>query len=158
MRREFCERYRVSVIIPYYNSLSLLWEAIESICRQTVIPDEVIVVDDASGVQLELPGQCGSKIPLRLIRVAVNRGAAWCRNKGIEEANSDLIAFLDADDRWLPDKLERCIAAIGPMPAKNEAKVRFSNVVLKAGNRRALGNRIPYDGRPMLDFILIEEG
>jgi glycosyltransferase involved in cell wall biosynthesis len=158
MRREFCERYRVSVVIPYYNSLDLLWEALESICRQTIVPDEIIVIDDASAVQLELPSQCESKIALRLIRAAVNRGAAWCRNKGIEEANGDLIAFLDADDRWLPNKLERCIAAIGPMPAKDEAQVLFSNVVLKAGSRRALGNSSPYEGRSMLDFILIEEG
>lgn len=158
MGRDFGEVYAVSVIIPHYNSPDLLWMAIESISSQTVVPREVIVIDDASGAQFELPGHCGDGIALRLIRETVNRGAAWCRNRGIEEATGDLIAFLDADDRWLPNKLERCIAALGPRPPENEAKVLFSNVVLTDGSRRALGNRFPYDGQSMLDFILLEGG
>jgi glycosyltransferase involved in cell wall biosynthesis len=158
MRRDFEDVYAVSVIIPHYNSLDLLWEAIESILSQTVIPREIIVIDDASGFQFELPRRCGDEIELRLIRETVNRGAAWCRNRGIEEAAGDLIAFLDADDRWLPDKLERCIAALGPKPPENEARVLFSNVMLIDGSRRVLGNRFPYNGQSMLDFILLEGG
>ncbi|WP_321895768.1 glycosyltransferase family 2 protein [Paraburkholderia heleia] len=148
----------MSVIIPHYNSLDLLWVAIESISSQTVVPQEIIVVDDASGLQFELPGRCGNNIVLRLIRESENHGAAWCRNRGIEEATGDLIAFLDADDRWLPNKLERCIAAFGAKPAGNEAKVLFSNVVLTDAGRRILGNRSPYEGQSMLDFILLEGG
>lgn len=158
MRCDFDNAYNVSVIIPHYNSLDLLWVAIESISSQTVVPREIIVVDDASGLQFELPGRCGDNIVLRLIRESENHGAAWCRNRGIEEATGDLIAFLDADDRWLPDKLERCIAAFGPKPAGNEAKVLFSNVVLTDAGRRILGNCSPYDGQSMLDFILLEGG
>ncbi|SDB82167.1 glycosyltransferase family 2 protein [Paraburkholderia lycopersici] len=158
MGRDFDNDYHVSVIIPHYNSLDLLWVAIESIASQTVVPSEIIVIDDASGSHFELPGRCGDDIALRLIRETENRGAAWCRNRGIEEATGDLIAFLDADDRWLPTKLERCIAAFGPKPAGNEAKVLFSNVMLTDGSRRILGNRFPYDGQSMLDFILLEGG
>jgi glycosyltransferase involved in cell wall biosynthesis len=158
MRRDFDHVYNVSVIIPHYNSVDLLWEAIESISRQTTVPREIIVIDDASGAQFELPHHCGDGIALRLIRESVNRGAAWCRNRGIEAATGDLIAFLDADDRWLPNKLERCIAAFGPKPPGNEAKVLFSNVVLTDGSRRILGNRSPFDGQSMLDFILLEGG
>lgn len=158
MGRDFDNVYNVSVIIPHYNSLDLLWVAIESISRQTVAPREIIVVDDASGSHFELPSHCGDDIDLRLIRESENHGAAWCRNRGIEEATGDLIAFLDADDRWLPNKLERCIAAFGPKPAGSDAKVLFSNVVLTEEGRRVLGNRIPYDGQSMLDFILLEGG
>ncbi len=158
MRCDFDNVYNVSVIIPHYNSLDLLWVAIESISSQTVAPLEIIVVDDASGLQFDLPSRCGDNIVLRLIRESENHGAAWCRNRGIEEATGDLIAFLDADDRWLPDKLERCMEAFGPKPAGNEAKVLFSNVVLTDAGRRITGNRSPYDGRPMLDFILLEGG
>ncbi|MCP3709201.1 glycosyltransferase [Paraburkholderia sp. CNPSo 3274] len=158
MGRDFDNVYNVSVIIPHYNSLDLLWVAIESIYSQTVVPREIIVIDDASGAHFELPSRCGDDIVLRLIRESENHGAAWCRNRGIEEATGDLIAFLDADDRWLPNKLERCLAAFGPKPAGNEAKVLFSNVVLTDGGRRILGNRAPYDGQSMLDFILLEEG
>jgi glycosyltransferase involved in cell wall biosynthesis len=158
MRPDFNDTYGVSVIIPHYNSLDLLWVAIESIASQTVVPREIIIIDDASGLDFELPSHCGDEIALRLIRETVNRGAAWCRNRGIEEATGDLIAFLDADDRWLPDKLERCIAAFGPKPPDNEAKVLFSNVMLTDGSRRVPGNRSPYDGQSMLDFILLEGG
>ena len=158
MGRDFDDVYGVSVIIPHYNSPDLLWVAIESISSQTVVPREIIVIDDASGLQFELPSHCGDEIALRLIRETVNRGAAWCRNRGIEEATGDLIAFLDADDRWLPNKLERCIAAFGPKPPENEVKVLFSNVMLTDGNRRTVGNRSPYHGQSMLDFILLEGG
>lgn len=158
MRRDFDNTYNVSVIIPHYRSLDLLRVAIESITSQTVVPREIIVVDDASGAHFELPSRCGDDIALRLIREPENRGAAWCRNRGIEEATGDLIAFLDADDRWLPNKLERCIAAFGPKPAGHEAKVLFSNVLLTDGGRRVLGNLSPYDGQSMLDFILLEGG
>lgn len=137
MRCEFDDGYQVSVIIPHYDCLDLLWIAIESICNQTVVPREIVVIDDASGLQFELPSHCGNDIALRLIREPVNRGAAWCRNRGIEEARGELIAFLDADDRWFPNKLERCIAALGPKPPENEAQVLFSNVVLTAGTRYA---------------------
>lgn len=158
MRRDFDDAYNVSVIIPHYNRLDSLWVAIESITNQTVVPQEIIVIDDASGLQFELPSQCGDDIALRLIRETENRGAAWCRNRGIEEATGDLIAFLDADDRWLPSKLERCIAAFGPKPPESEARVLFSNVMLIDGNQRILGNRSPYDGQSMFDFILLEGG
>ena len=158
MRRDFDDVYGVSVIIPHYNSPDLLWVAIESISSQTIVPREIIVIDDASGLQFELPSHCGNAIALRLIRETVNRGAAWCRNRGIEEATGDLIAFLDADDRWLPNKLERCIAAFGPKPPEHEAKVLFSNVMLTDQSRRIPGNRSPYDGQSMLDFILLEGG
>ena len=158
MGRDCDDVYGVSVIIPHYNSPDLLRVAIESISSQTVAPREIIVIDDASGSQFELPSHCGDAIALRLIRETVNRGAAWCRNRGIEEATGDLIAFLDADDRWLPNKLERCIAAFGPKPPENEAKVLFSNVMLTGQSRRIPGNRSPYDGQSMLDFILLEGG
>ncbi|WP_322030649.1 glycosyltransferase family 2 protein [Paraburkholderia sp. J76] len=158
MRRDFDDVYNVSVIIPHYNSPDLLRVAIESISRQTIAPQEIIVVDDASRLHFELPDRCGDNIAVRLIRVSENHGAAWCRNRGIEEATGDLIAFLDADDRWLPNKLERCIAAFGPKPAGNEARVLFSNVVLADTGRSIPGNRSPYDGQRMLDFILLEGG
>lgn len=158
MRGDLDGAYNVSVVIPHYNRLDLLWVAIESIATQTVVPSEIIVIDDASALQFELPSHCGADIRLRLIRETQNRGAAWCRNRGIEEATGDLIAFLDADDRWLPGKLERCIAAFGPKPSDPNARVLFSNVMLIDGNRRTLGNPVPYRGQSMFDFILLEGG
>jgi glycosyltransferase involved in cell wall biosynthesis len=158
MRSDLKGAYNVSVVIPHYNRLDLLWLAIESIASQTVAPREIIVIDDASALQFELPSRCGADITLRLIREEQNRGAAWCRNRGIEEATGDLVAFLDADDRWLPGKLERCIAAFGPKPPDNIARVLFSNIMLIDGNRSVLANPLPYNGQSMFDFILLEGG
>ncbi|RQH04126.1 glycosyltransferase family 2 protein [Paraburkholderia dinghuensis] len=158
MLRDLDYAYDVSVIIPHYKTLDLLRAAIDSISSQTIVPREIIVIDDASELQFELPGHCGDNIALRLICETENRGAAWCRNRGIEEATGDIIAFLDADDRWLPDKLERCIAAFGPKPDEHEARVLFSNVLVTDGTRHVLGNHSPYDGQSMLDFILLEGG
>ncbi len=94
---------KVSVVIPAYNAGSLLRDAMESVFRQTFHDWEVVVVDDGSTVPAELPaGCCGDRV--RHHRQA-NRGAAAARNLGIREASGEFIAFLDADDIWLPTKL-----------------------------------------------------
>jgi len=96
----------VAVIIPLYNQRATVGEAIASVFAQTRVPEEIIVVDDGStdgsgdAVEREFPGR------VRLIRQE-NRGPAAARNTGIRANNSSLIAFLDADDKWFPQKLER---------------------------------------------------
>lgn len=102
----------ISVIIPSYNSARFVPEAVESALAQTVPPDEIIVVDDGStdDTQARLLPYRGS---IRYISQR-NAGVAAARNRGIRASRGSLIAFLDADDRWLPQKLERqleCLAA-----------------------------------------------
>lgn len=95
----------VSVIIPTYNRRELVTRAIDSALNQTHKPDEVIVVDDGStddtAEMLEI--RYGKKI--RLIRQE-NRGVSAARNRGVEAATGEWIAFLDSDDEWFPEKLE----------------------------------------------------
>jgi glycosyltransferase involved in cell wall biosynthesis len=99
----------VSVVIPCYNAASFLREALESALAQTHPPDEVIVVDDGStDNSADIAGAFG--LPVRVIRQA-NQGESVARNRGIEEARSEWVAFLDADDVWRPTKLERQLAA-----------------------------------------------
>ena len=92
-----------TVVIPTYNRLPLLMEALESVRRQTHLVDEIIVVDDGStdGTWDALQAWPGS---VRCIRQE-NAGPAAARNRGMREAKSDWIALLDSDDLWLPDKL-----------------------------------------------------
>ena len=94
----------VSVVIPTYNHAQFLGQAIESALGQTLAPIEVIVIDDGSTDStpdvLARYGECVFGVRQQ------NRGVAAARNKGAEIATGDLLAFLDADDVWLPRKLE----------------------------------------------------
>lgn len=97
----------VSVIIPTYNRSELLAEALASIAAQTCKPREIIVVDDASTEDVSRTISEFANLPISLIRRAERGGAAAARNTGIHEAKGDYIAFLDSDDVWTADKLEK---------------------------------------------------
>ncbi|GAA0540662.1 glycosyltransferase involved in cell wall biosynthesis [Rhizomicrobium palustre] len=99
---------RISVVIPAYNAAATLRRALESVFRQTVPLTEIIVVDDASRDAVSL----GNGV--RVLRHDRQMGAAAARNTGIRAAVGDWIAFLDADDEWLPQKLERQCALCVP--------------------------------------------
>ena len=96
---------RVSVIIPTYNRSWCLSEAIDSVLSQTFQDMELIVVDDGSTDETPaLLSRYDDR--LRCLR-QTNRGVSVARNHGIQAANGALIAFLDSDDLWQPDKLAR---------------------------------------------------
>ena len=95
----------VSVIIPTFNRSEATGQAVASVLAQTRPPDEIIIVDDASSPPVTLEALGGRDPRLRLVTHAVNRGASAARQAGIAAATGRFIAFLDSDDRWLPDKL-----------------------------------------------------
>jgi teichuronic acid biosynthesis glycosyltransferase TuaG len=101
----------VSVIMPAYNAQSFVSEAIESVRRQTFTHWELIVVNDGSTDATERIASdfCKSDSRIRLIH-RENGKLAKARNTGIATASGELLAFLDADDVWEPDKLEKQIA------------------------------------------------
>ena len=102
-------RKTVSVIIPYYRASQTIARAVESALGQTVLPLEILIVDDGSPENAaEATKQFGSSVTV--IRKP-NGGAASARNLGIEHAKGEWIAFLDADDYWEPAKLERQLAS-----------------------------------------------
>ncbi len=95
--------YKISVVIPAYNSGRTIRRAIQSVLNQTRSADEVIIVDDGSSDDTaEQAAVFGEQ--MRLIRQP-NRGASVARNAGITTATGNWIAFLDADDEWVPEKL-----------------------------------------------------
>ncbi len=104
----------VSVVIPTYNSAHLVTDAIKSVLAQTVLPLEIIVVDD------------GSKDDTRQRLLAYgervrylfqeNQGVSTARNRGIAQAKGEWVAFLDADDVWHPRKLQLQLAALANTP------------------------------------------
>lgn len=106
---------RVSVVIPVYNAEATLQRALDSVRAQTHPAFEVICVDDGSrdgSVTLARGYAAGSAFALQVIEQPRNAGAAAARNRGVEQATGDVIAFLDADDVWSPDKLARQLDAM----------------------------------------------
>lgn len=97
----------VCVVIPAYNSESTLSRALDSVAKQTLAPSEIIVVDDASSDSTAQLAENYQRAPVKVIRMPTNVGASGARNEGVRRASADLIAFLDADDEWLPTKLEK---------------------------------------------------
>ncbi len=95
---------KISAVIPAYNSEETIARAIESVLAQTRPADEIIVVDDGStDKSAEIVSSYADKVTL--IRQE-NAGVSVARNRGIEAAMGEWIAFLDADDEWLPEKLK----------------------------------------------------
>lgn len=107
----------VSVIIPTCKRASLVSRAIESARRQTYENLEILVVDDGSPDNTEevVKGIADSRI--RYIRHEQSRGAPAVRNTGIQAAEGMYVAFLDDDDEWREDKLERQLSYIGAYDA-----------------------------------------
>lgn len=105
----------VSTIIVSYNRLDLLHRAIRSALGQTLQGCEVIVADNCSSfdVHNELAVYGGA---VRVIRTERNGGCGYARNVAVREARGEFVAFLDDDDYWKPEKLERQLAAIGDRP------------------------------------------
>ncbi|MDO8860414.1 glycosyltransferase [Haliea sp. E1-2-M8] len=96
----------VSVIIPVYNRAHLLPRTLDGVLKQTFTDFEVLIVDDCSQ---DDPASvvAGFQDPrLRYLRQPENRGVAAARNRGLRDARAPLVAFLDDDDEWFPEKLD----------------------------------------------------
>lgn len=107
---------RVSAIIPVFNAAHFVADAIESILAQTRRPDEIVVVDDGS---TDDTAQVVARYASQGVRYIYqqNRGPGSARNRGIQETKGELIAFLDADDLWLPAKTEVQAAYLAAHPS-----------------------------------------
>lgn len=127
---------RVSVIIPTYNRKDYVQEAIDSVLAQTYTDYEIIVVDDGStdGTGEALQARYGDRI--RYVWQE-NQGESVARNRGIEMARGEYVAFLDSDDMWLPEKLEKQIAFLSENP---EIKLVFSSAVMIDAGGRIIGD------------------
>jgi glycosyltransferase involved in cell wall biosynthesis len=103
----------VSVVIPAYNAAATLAETLASVLAQTYRRLEVVVVDDGSAdATADIVAAIAARdARVRLVRQA-NAGASAARNRGIAETSGALVAFVDADDLWAPDKIARQVAAL----------------------------------------------
>jgi glycosyltransferase involved in cell wall biosynthesis len=132
----------VSVIIPSYNSACYLTDAVDSVLAQTVQDIEVLVIDDGSTDDTEAVMRRYGP-PVRYLRQP-NSGVAVARNHGIEASRSRYVAFLDADDTWMPRKLERQLTALEQHPqyrACYSAFLKVTSDLKPLGVSRSQGQR-----------------
>lgn len=107
---------RISVVLPVHNRADLLPRAITSVLEQQLREFELIIVDDGSDDDSVSVAQSFVDERIRIIRLVRNRGGNVARNEGIRAARSELIAFLDSDDRYLPGKLASVVAKFDSEP------------------------------------------
>jgi glycosyltransferase involved in cell wall biosynthesis len=114
-------RGRVSVIIPTFDRATLLPDAMRSVLRQTHRDLEVIVVDDGSrdGFDDER---------LRYVPIEHSRSAAHARNVGLARATGRFVAFLDSDDVWQPEKVQKQLDALAASPVCRWSYTRFDHI------------------------------
>ncbi len=104
----------VSVIIPTFNRSNLLLRAVKSVLSQTYSKIEVIVIDDASTDNTENTIKKIQKIHKNILYIKHkdNKGGSAARNSGIKKSKGEYVAFLDDDDQWLPEKINKQITCL----------------------------------------------
>lgn len=135
----------ISVVVSLYNKRSTVERAIRSISNQSLKPVEILVVNDGSSDGSEIVVEAMGIDNLRLVSQK-NTGVSAARNTGVREAKCDWVAFLDADDEWLPDFLKTIDDMHEQFPRYNlYATSYFSGDHL--GNKKEIQlNKIPFTG------------
>lgn len=122
----------ITVIIPTYNRSAWLPHAIDSVLNQTFRDYELVVVDDGSTDETHsLLRKYGDKV--NVITLDKNRGVSFARNTGIRSTDSEWVAFLDSDDRWHPQKLEKQIHQSEKQPSYH---IHFTDEIWVRNGRR----------------------
>ena len=128
----------VSIIIPTYNREKLIGKAIKSVLEQTFSDFELIVVDDASTDQTQTAVEQFQDLRIRYLHHQKNAGVCAARNTGLAAAQGRYIAFLDSDDEWRSDKLEKQIARFETAPERVGVIYTWLQIIDEQGNSQKL--------------------
>ena len=141
----------ISVVVPAYNAAGTVLETIDSICRQTFIDFELIIINDGSTDGTLARLQSVTDPRLRIV-TCLNQGLAAARNRGIELAEGEFISFIDADDLWTPDKLELQLQALR---GREGAALAYSWTAFVDSNGRFLFAKEPsrFEGEVYEDLL-----
>jgi glycosyltransferase involved in cell wall biosynthesis len=147
---------RITVVIPAHNAEAYIAEAIASVCTQTISDVEIVLVDDGSTDEtVATASRFSDKCPMTILRVA-NSGPAAARNLGIRHARGQYCAFLDADDKMLPNRLETQATLLDGEPEVglvHSDLMTFNERGIIHRSRRAFSD--PCGGR-VLDRLLLD--
>jgi len=146
----------VSVIIPVHNGAKYLDTALQSVFAQTQQPSEVIVVDDGSTDDSVKVAQAYA--PRVSVFTQANLGPSSARNRGVAQASGTLLAFLDSDDLWTPDKLRIQTQELQANPACEAVTGRVENFIspeLDSFQRQVLANASTQTGNIHVGALLI---
>ena len=136
---------KISVVIPLYNKKEQVAHAIASVMAQTFPPLEIVVVNDGSTHGSELVVEALTNPLIRLIHQE-NGGVSAARNKGIELATGDWIAFLDADDQWKPAFLETMQLLANTYPQCKVVASAYELQDYRGIRKPAILHKIPFAG------------
>jgi len=145
----------VSAIIPTFNSSAFISEAIESVRAQTCSVAEILVIDDGS---TDATREIVAGYPdIKLIRQN-HLGPAAARNTGIRQARSEYIAFLDSDDLWLAEKIERQLSALAGNPSAGFSFATLSSFYMSDAAKIPGELYLPHELRSWFDAHTCREG
>ena len=150
---------KVSVIVPHFNRSECMSRCLQSVVQQTLQNWECWVIDDGSSEEhiLHLQGLCESLDDPRihLVLEAQNRGGGAARNVGIERAQGEFIAFLDSDDEWLPQKLEK---QIGQLESRAGSYVSCLSEVRHGEGTYILPYQLPVTDERVSRYLFVRNG
>lgn len=136
------EVLQISIVMPAFNAEKTIAESIESVQKQTYLYWELLVLDDASTDRTRevVEKMSASDSRIHLYTEDENHGVAFERNKGVQKAHYDWIAFLDSDDCWTEDKLEKQVHQVQLDSMSNAPSLYYTGSAFM----NASGQRLPY--------------
>lgn len=147
---------KVSVIIPTYNRETEILRAIESVQHQTYDNLEIVIIDDASTDNTQEVVHALSDQRIRYFKLNENSGGATARNKGIELAEGEYVTFLDSDDEWMPDMLEKSSNYYHSQSKKRV--VIFSQIIMDNKRTKKVYPMVIYNTGDLSEYIFNQKG
>lgn len=140
----------VSIIISVFNDHHTISDCIASAVSQSYENIEVIIIDDHSEIEINIESSLASMC--KIYRNPKNMGVAYCRNKGVKMSSGKLICFLDSDDRFLPDKIEKQVLKWNAHQHLKH-KVVGTGVYVKDHHTQGVEVRVPVSSQDPKDFF-----
>lgn len=142
----------VSVIIPAYNAEETLLETIQSVLSQTFTDLEILIIDDGSSDNTVAIARAVQDPRVRVYTFK-NGGAAMARNRGIAHSTGEFLSFIDSDDLWTPNKLEKQLDALQHMPDAGGV-YSWTLIMNESGEKFYPGNCESYSGDVYAHLLL----